>query len=263
MTPIDRLREIMHALRTPDTGCPWDLEQDFSTIAPYTIEEAYEVADAIERKSFDELRDELGDLLFQVVFHSQMAAEQNLFDFDDVATAISDKMVTRHPHVFGDASHRNAEEQTIAWEEQKALERASKQAETNQSSALSGVARTLPSMIRSQKLQKRAARVGFDWPDTESVMEKVDEELQEVRDALKAGDQTNLAEELGDLMFVLVNLCRKSGLEAEETLKQANLKFEKRFSLMEALAAKNGEAFEDLDLERQETYWLQAKSHKD
>lgn len=258
-TEIDRLRSIMAALRTPLTGCPWDIEQNFDTIAPYTIEEAYEVADAIERRDYDELKSELGDLLFQVVFHSQMADEAGLFNFDDVARAISDKMEVRHPHVFGDADYRDVEAQTVAWETQKAKERAENQANDVPVGALSGVARTLPAMIRSQKLQKRAARVGFDWPDVDAVMEKVEEELDEVKEAIASSVSEDIEEELGDLMFVLVNVCRKSGLDAEETLKKANGKFEARFKAMERAAEESGEVFSQLPLNEQEKLWQQAK----
>ena len=256
---IDRLRDIMKALRTPVTGCPWDLEQDFKTIAPYTIEEAYEVADAIEREDYEELKGELGDLLFQVVFHSQMASEKGYFDFDDVTEAISNKMEVRHPHVFGDEEHRDADAQTFAWEEQKAKERADSGSEDKPVGALSGVARTLPAMIRAQKLQKRAARVGFDWPDVSAVLSKVDEELSEVKDATSSGDLRHIEEELGDLMFVLVNVCRKSGLEAEDVLKKANAKFEGRFEAMESAARADGIDFETLSLTNQEALWQRVK----
>ena len=256
LTPMDRLIAVMKALRTPETGCPWDLEQTFSTIAPYTIEEAYEVADAIERQDTDDLKKELGDLLFQVVFHSQMASEENLFSFTDVADAISEKMINRHPHVFSDGDVVDSDAQTIAWEEMKAKERAQK-AET--SGALDDVARTLPAMIRSQKLQKRAARVGFDWPEARDVMEKVDEELDEVKQALTSGNKDHLHEEIGDLMFVLVNLCRKTGAEAEDVLKSANDKFTDRFAKMEMLARESGKIFAELPLQEQEKLWQQSK----
>ncbi len=256
---IERLRDIMKALRTPVTGCPWDLEQDFKTIAPYTIEEAYEVADAIEREDYDELKSELGDLLFQVVFHSQMANEKGYFDFDDVAESISNKMEVRHPHVFGEEEHRDADAQTVAWEEQKAKERAESVSDDKPVGALSGVARTLPAMIRAQKLQKRAARVGFDWPDVNAVLTKVDEELTEVKDATSSGDLRHIEEELGDLMFVLVNVCRKSGLEAEDVLKKANTKFERRFEAMESAARAEGIGFETLSLTDQEALWQRVK----
>lgn len=256
---IDRLRDIMKALRTPVTGCPWDLEQDFKTIAPYTIEEAYEVADAIEREDYDELKSELGDLLFQVVFHSQMANEKGYFDFDDVAETISNKMEVRHPHVFGEEEHRDADAQTVAWEEQKAKERAESVSDDKPVGALSGVARTLPAMIRAQKLQKRAARVGFDWPDVNAVLSKVDEELAEVKEATSSGHLRHIEEELGDLMFVLVNVCRKSGFEAEDVLKKANAKFEGRFEAMESAARVEGVSFETLSLTDQQALWQRVK----
>ncbi|MDF1681488.1 nucleoside triphosphate pyrophosphohydrolase [Ponticaulis sp.] len=259
---IDRLRGIMKALRTPVKGCPWDLEQDFKTIAPYTIEEAYEVADAIEREDYAELKSELGDLLFQIVFHSQMANEKGYFDFDDVAETISDKMEVRHPHVFGDEEHRDADAQTVAWEEQKAKERDESGSEDKPVGALSGVARTLPAMIRAQKLQKRAARVGFDWPDVEAVLSKVDEELTEVKDATSSGDLRHIEEELGDLMFVLVNVCRKSGFEAEDVLKKANAKFEGRFEAMESATRAEGIGFETLSLTDQEALWQRVKGEE-
>ena len=256
LPPMERLIAVMKALRTPETGCPWDLEQTFATIAPYTIEEAYEVADAIERADTDDLKKELGDLLFQVVFHAQLASEENLFSFPDVAEAISEKMINRHPHVFSGADVADADAQTVAWEEMKARERAEK-AETN--GVLDDVARTLPAMIRSQKLQKRAARVRFDWPDASAVMEKVDEELSEVKEALASGDTANLHEEIGDLMFVLVNLCRKTGAEAEDVLKSANDKFTDRFAKMEKLARESGDVFAELSLQEQEKLWQQSK----
>ena len=249
----------MKALRTPETGCPWDLEQTFETIAPYTIEEAYEVADAIEQDDMAELKNELGDLLFQVVFHSQLSSEQSLFDFNDVAEAISEKMIRRHPHVFGDEDMRGPEAQTIAWEAMKAEERASKNETSTSTSALDGVARTLPALIRSQKLQKRAARVGFDWPDPSDILSKLEEETTELTEAINNKDDLNIKEELGDMMFVMINLCRKLGFEAEDTLKDANRKFEDRFRAMEDLASKRGQNFPDLDLQQQEDLWQDVK----
>lgn len=255
---IDRLLNVMASLRDPDGGCPWDLEQSYKTITPYTIEEAYEVADAIEREDFEELKFELGDLLFQVVFYSQIATEDSRFTFDDVANAISDKMIERHPHVFGDVGMRDASEQTVAWEAQKAAERA-KKSDTTELSALAGVARTLPSMIRAQKLQKRAARVGFDWPEPSDIFAKLEEEIGELKEAMTEGDQRHIDEELGDMLFVVVNLCRKLGTDAEEALKMTNKKFETRFKLMEDMAQENGESFEALDLDAQEALWTKAK----
>ena len=258
---IDRLRNIMARLRDPNGGCPWDLEQDFSTIAPYTIEEAYEVADAIERNDLTDLRGELGDLLFQVVFHSQMAEEKGVFNFDDVAQAISDKMVARHPHVFGEAEQRNATEQTVAWEEIKQAER-EKQSSDEKLSALSGVANALPALMRAQKLQKRAARVGFDWPSPSPIIGKIHEELEEVNEAIENKGKKEVEEELGDLLFVCVNLVRKLGGDAEEVLKSANAKFYRRFTAMESLASAAETSFAELSLDEQEALWQAVKAEE-
>lgn len=246
---ITPLTKIMARLRDPQTGCPWDLEQDFSTIAPYTIEEAYEVADAIENNDLDALKDELGDLLLQVVFHSQMASEIGQFDFNDVVRSICDKMVRRHPHVFDD--HQN-ESHNIPdnWETIKASER---EAGTD-SSALAGVARALPALLRAQKIQKRAARTGFDWPDASGARDKIVEELEEVEAATSA---EHVAEEIGDLLFAVVNFARFHEVDAETALKSANAKFERRFRDMEATA---GDAFPSLSLDDKERLWQQAKS---
>lgn len=260
-SPIDKLKIIMAQLRNPDGGCPWDIEQNFDTIAPYTIEEAYEVADAIERKNYSELKGELGDLLFQVVFHSQMADEAGLFDFDDVTEAIAQKMIVRHPHVFGDEDHRDAEAQTVAWEEMKASERQSKQNSDSEPSALADVALALPALMRAQKLQKRAARVGFDWPDENPIFSKIDEELNEVKRAIENKDVANIEEELGDLLFVCVNLARKLGFDAEEALRAANTKFSQRFISMEKLANSEGNQFSSLSLDEQEALWQRVKSN--
>lgn len=254
--PLERLLAIMARLRDPDRGCPWDVEQSFATIAPYTIEEAYEVADAIERGDMDELKDELGDLLFQVVFHSQMAAEQGLFGFDDVARAISQKMVRRHPHVFGSARQRSAAAQTEAWEEHKAAERARK---GRAASLLDDVPIALPALKRAGKLTKRAARVGFDWPDAERVFEKFEEEAGELRRAIGAGDTANIEEEIGDLLFVCANLARKLGVEPEAALRAANAKFDRRFRHIEReLAARERDPAE-ATLEEMEALWTDAK----
>ncbi len=255
-----RLVEIMSRLRTPGSGCPWDLEQDFSTIAPYTIEEAYEVADAIERADMGDLRDELGDLLFQVVFHSQMASEAGAFGFQDVAEAISDKMVRRHPHVFDTADGRSSDAQTTAWEDMKAAERAEKASGLDAPSALDGVALALPALLRAEKLQKRAARSGFDWTDPKQIFEKLDEETAEVREAIAAEDQSAVEDEIGDLLFVCANLARRLKVDPEAALRAANAKFERRFKAMEALAAKRGQAFADLDLDAQEALWGEVKT---
>src|SRR4051812_10585000 len=229
MAAIDRLLQIMARLRDPQRGCPWDLEQTFATIAPYTIEEAYEVADAIEREDSAALRDELGDLLFQVVFHSRMAQEQGAFVFDDVVAAICDKLERRHPHVFGSAQIDNAAAQTVAWEEQKRLER-----EAAGKSILADVPLALPALTRANKLGKRAAQVGFEWPNVAGALDKLDEELGELRKEL--GEQAGPAEitdELGDVLFCVVNVCRYLGVDPEVALRGANSKFERRFGYVE------------------------------
>src|SRR5579871_4732611 len=222
---LRRLLAIMAALRDPDRGCPWDRDQTFATIAPYTIEEAYEVADAIGLRDFAALPDELGDLLFQVVYHARMAEEAGQFAFADVAKAIADKMIRRHPHVFGEAALRDAAAQTTAWEQQKTAERAAR-AKTG---TLAGVPAGLPALTRAAKLTARAARVGFDWPDAEAVLAKLDEEVAEVRAELPAAQRDRLSDEVGDLLFVLANLARKLDLDPEACLRQANDKFSGRF----------------------------------
>jgi ATP diphosphatase len=253
--PIARLINVMAALRHPETGCPWDLQQNFSTIAPYTIEEAYEVRDAIERGDFPALKDELGDLLFQVVYHARLAEEDQKFGFDDVAEQITQKMLRRHPHVFGDAAARDAAAQTAAWEAQKAAERAAR-AETG---VLDGVARSLPALIRAQKLTARAARVGFDWPDAATVLAKLDEEVAELRAELPGADAARLADELGDMLFVLANLARKLGLDAETCLKGANDKFVRRFGHIETSLAAQCRTPADADLPEMDRLWNDAK----
>lgn len=252
---IGELIAIMARLRDPHGGCPWDLEQDFSTIAPYTIEEAYEVADAIERGDMGDLRDELGDLLLQVAFHARMAEEAGAFKFADVVIAICDKMVRRHPHVFGDASFADADEQTRAWEQLKAAERNSK-GEAD-ASALAGIARGLPEWQRAVKLQSRAARTGFDWPDHRPVFAKLREELDELEAEFDRDerDHEHLREELGDVLFVAANLARHAGIDPGSALRGANAKFERRFRAMEALAAGQGLDFATLGLEGQERLW--------
>ena len=247
---IQPLEKIMMQLRNPDSGCPWDVEQTFATIAPYTVEEAYEVADAIERNDLVALKDELGDLLLQVVFHSQIASELNAFTLNDVITGICEKMVRRHPHVFGDVSADNADAVVANWETIKAKERA-----TNaDSSALAGVASALPALLRAQKIQKRAARTGFDWPDIEGAKAKIFEELEEVEAATSAEEQ---ADELGDLLFAVVNMCRFLGVDAETALKAATSKFERRFRHMEDAS---GDAFEGLSLAEKDAHWNKAKA---
>ncbi len=263
-TPIERLRSIMAQLRNPDGGCPWDLVQDFSTIAPYTIEEAYEVAEAIAQGDMAGLKDELGDLLLQVVFHARMAEEAGHFAFDEVADAISDKMVRRHPHVFGESSASEAEAVKRSWEEIKAAERAEKHAMGPQS-RLDGVALALPALLRAAKLQKRAASVGFDWPDAKAVLAKVDEELDEVKAEIAglSDDPASLArteEEIGDLLFVITNLARHAAVDPEVALRKANAKFERRFRSIETALAAKGRQAEEAGLEELEALWLQAKA---
>ncbi len=254
-----RILAIMARLRDRDGGCPWDLDQDFSTIAPYTIEEAYEVADAIRRGDMADLREELGDLLFQVVFHSRMAEEAGQFDIADVADAISDKMLRRHPHVFEADDGRDAAGQTLAWEAMKAAERAARGGDEDRS-ALAGVALALPALMRAEKLQKRAARTGFDWTDPADIFAKVEEETAELREAVEAADQSGMTEEIGDMLFVMANLARRLSIDPEEALRKANDKFERRFREMEARAAEAGQAFGDLDLASQETLWQAVKA---
>ncbi|WP_298558172.1 nucleoside triphosphate pyrophosphohydrolase [uncultured Aliiroseovarius sp.] len=254
---MDRLREIMRRLRDPETGCPWDIEQEFRTIAPYTIEEAYEVADAIEREAWDELKGELGDLLFQSVFHAQMAEEKGLFSFDDVADTMSDKMVARHPHVFGDENRdKSAEQQTRDWETIKAAERAAKA----QQGVLDGVAIGLPALLRAAKLQKRAARVGFDWPEIGMVLDKITEEAREVAEARDTLGQDELREEVGDLLFVVANLARHLDVEPEEALRHANAKFERRFKGIERRLAVDGKTPEQSNLEEMDALWEAEKA---
>jgi ATP diphosphatase len=263
---VARLLGIMAALRDPKTGCPWDVQQDFASIAPYTIEEAYEVADAIGRGDLDDLREELGDLLLQVVFHARMAEEQGAFAFADVVVAISDKMERRHPHVFAGATVEDAEAQTREWEEHKRREReASGDADP---SALAGIARGLPEWQRAVKLQKRAARVGFDWPSHAPVIAKLHEEIDEVRAEFEAvaanpGDaaaRDRLEDELGDLLFVAANLTRHAQVDFGSALRRANAKFERRFRAMERLAADDGTDLSTLPLEAQDRYWDRAKA---
>jgi nucleoside triphosphate diphosphatase len=246
--PLQRLLQIMARLRDPISGCEWDRAQNFATIAPYTIEEAYEVADAIERGDMDALRDELGDLLLQVVFHARIAEEAGQFAFTDVAAAICNKLEARHPHIFGNAAD-NGEGQSARWEALKAQERSAKGAD----GALDGIALTLPALMRAEKLQKRAARVGFDWPDTDGPADKLREEMAELKDAAPA-DQV---EEAGDLLFAAVNLVRAYAIAPEDALRAANAKFERRFRAMEALA--DGQ-FAELSLDKQEALWQTVKA---
>ena len=250
---IGRLVAIMARLRDPERGCPWDIEQDFDSIAPYTIEEAYEVADAIARRDHEDLRDELGDLLFQVVYHAAMAEEEGRFDFAEVVRGISDKMLRRHPHVFGNESRdKSAEQQTRDWERIKAAERAGR---TATPSALDGVTAGLPALTRAVKLQNRAARVGFDWPDAGAVIDKIAEESRELVEARDAGDRDRLAEEYGDLMFVMANLARHLGIDPEGALRQANAKFTRRFHGIEAALAERGTRPEHVTLAEMDALW--------
>ena len=252
----ERLAAIMACLRDPETGCPWDIEQDFASIAPYTIEEAHEVADAIERHAWGELSGELGDLALQVVFHAQMAAEAGHFSLLDVLRGINAKMIARHPHVFGDESRvKSAAQQTEDWEKIKSAERAAK-AETG---VLDGVALGLPALTRALKLQKRAARVGFDWPSTAEVVAKIVEEANELVEAREDLGPAEIAEEYGDLMFVMVNLGRHLGLDAEACLRAANGKFTRRFAFIEAELAKAGKRPADSDLAEMDALWDAAK----
>jgi ATP diphosphatase len=252
---VTELLAIMARLRAAD-GCPWDRRQTFASIAPYTIEEAYEVADAVERGDLGGLKDELGDLLFQVVFHSQMASESGQFDFDAVAGAICDKLTRRHPHVFGDGGPLSIGEQSAAWEDIKAQERGAERV-----SALHGVPNALPALLRAYKLSKRAARVGFDFEHAGQCADKVDEELAEVRAASRAATHASpeIFEEVGDLLFAAANLARKLDVDAEAALRAANAKFERRFRGMEALAAQRGQVFSELDLAAQEDLWQTVK----
>ena len=257
MSSVDRLNAIMRRLRDPVGGCPWDVEQTFQTIAPYTLEEAYEVADAIERGDFDELKSELGDLLFQVVFHARMAEEQGLFAFDDVANAIADKLERRHPHVFGDeAAKADGAAQKARWEDIKAGERKAKA----QHGVLDDVPVGLPALARAAKLTKRAARVGFDWPSTAEVLDKLDEEVAELKAEIAAGDLDKARGELGDLLFVMANLARKLGVEPEDALRGTNAKFVRRFGFIEAELAKDGRTPEQSDLAEMDALWDAAKA---
>ena len=251
------LLEIMKRLRTPVTGCAWDLEQSFETIAPYTIEEAYEVADAINRSDMSDLSDELGDLLLQVVFHAQIASDEGHFSIKDVTQAICDKMIRRHPHVFGTDAQRSSDEQISAWEDIKASERAKK--EQTDASALAGIATALPALMRSEKLQKRAARTGFDWTEPKDIFAKLDEEMDEIRDAIDEQDQVHIEEEIGDFIFVAVNLARRLNVDPEVALRKANTKFERRFRAMEQIADGGEAGFKTLSLDQQEALWQSVK----
>lgn len=256
---IQRLLDIMARLRDPQRGCPWDKQQTFDTIAPYTVEEAYEVADAIARRNMAALPGELGDLLFQVVYHARMAEEAGQFNFADVARSIADKMVRRHPHVFGNGAMRDSVEQTHAWEEQKTAERVAR----SETGALAGVPDGLPALTRAAKLTSRAARVGFDWPDVEAVLSKLDEEVGELRAELPGGDPTRLADEMGDLLFVMANLARKLDLDPEACLRHANQKFTRRFNGMEKNIGAAGKSLSEISLPEMEKVWQKVKSNQE
>ena len=270
MTAIDQLLDVMAKLRDPETGCPWDVTQDFATIAPYTIEEAYEVAEAIAEKDWPALEDELGDLLFQVVFYAQIAREDGLFDFESVAQGVADKMVRRHPHVFGaddlndGSSIENAEAQTHAWEAHKAKERAAKaEAEGRTASVFDGVTSALPALTRAAKLQARAARVGFDWPVTAAVIDQIDEELDELRAEFEAGgDQDRVTDEIGDLLFACVNLARHHRIDPETALRQGNAKFERRFRRIEEMLSETGRTPAQSSLEEMDRLWDAVKAEE-
>ena len=255
MSNINKLLEVMRDLRDPQNGCPWDVEQDFASVAPYTVEEAYEVADAIERNNMDDLRDELGDLLLQVVFHARMAEEAELFDFEDVAGGIAEKMLRRHPHVFGSAEERADGKKDGSWEQIKEIERS----KSPDDSALAGVTKALPALKRAEKLGKRASRVGFDWPDRQGAREKIQEEIGELEEAVGARDRDEMEEEFGDLLFAVVNLARHLEIDPEKALTGANYKFERRFRDMEGAITASGKRFRDFELEMLESFWRQAK----
>lgn len=258
-TAIERLLEIMARLRDPETGCPWDIEQSFATIAPYTLEEAFEVADAIDRQAWPDLKGELGDLLFQTVYHARMASEAGYFTFADVVETISDKMVARHPHVFGEESRdKSAEQQTRDWERLKAAERARKA----EGGVLAGVAAGLPGLTRAVKLQNRAARVGFDWPSTDQVIDKIVEEARELNDARASLSDAEVFEEFGDLLFVVANLARHLKIDPEAALRAANAKFTRRFGKIEAALAAEGRHPKDSNLAEMDALWDRAKAEE-
>lgn len=250
---IKDLMQVMKDLRTPETGCPWDLEQDFKTIAPHTLEEAYEVADAIDRDDMNDLKEELGDLLFQSVYHAQMASEENHFDLHDVIHEITAKMIYRHPHVFGDKDATTPSDVNVIWEQQKDEKKESQ-------SALDGITNTLPSLLKAQKLQKKAAKVGFEWTEISDVLDKLEEEITEMRQAIKNEDQENREEELGDILFLLANYARLLDINAEEALRKCNNKFMKRFKGMEEDLRKNNSDFSKLDLNEMLTLWSKQKN---
>jgi len=257
---LTRLLDIMVQLRNPESGCPWDVEQTFATIAPYTIEEAYEVADAIEAGDMAGLREELGDLLLQVVFHARMAEEDGQFDFEAVAESISNKMVQRHPHVFGDTVFDNLDEQKTNWEAHKSAERTEKaESAGKRSSVLDGIPSAMPALMRSEKLGKRAARVGFEWPDVSGALDKLDEELTELKAEMEEADADRVLDEVGDVLFSVVNVARHLGVDPEAALRHANAKFEKRFHAVEKSFTTDGLDIADADLEEMEVRWQEVK----
>lgn len=258
---MEKLLKIMEKLRDPKNGCPWDIEQDFESIAPYTIEEAYEIHDAIERQNWSDLKEELGDLLLQVVFHSQMAKEKGLFSFNDVVDSIAQKMIDRHPHVFGDKKIESAEAQSMAWEDVKKQERLKKKTKPNEHvSQMDNIPLALPALKRSEKLQKRAAQVGFDWTTEQQIINKINEELEEVKQEIKEkNEHSKIQEEIGDLLFAVSNLARKYSFDVEETMKKANKKFEKRFRQMEKNTLQNGQSIEKLTIDEMEQEWQNIK----
>lgn len=263
MPEIQQLLDIMRSLRDPDTGCPWDRQQTFQTIAPYTLEEAYEVVEAIESDNMDNLRSELGDLLLQVVYHAQIAEESQLFNFNDVVSQLNRKLIDRHPHVFGDQNIETAEQQSEHWESVKVKERRTEKVNSQQlSSILDGIGINLPALYRAQKLQARAARVGFDWNDKEAVFAKIDEELTEFHEALNNNeDKARLTEELGDILFVCVNLARHMGIDAETALRNTNKKFQDRFYYIETRLAEQHKKPEDVTLNELDQLWEEAKQN--
>jgi len=254
---IERLLTLMARLRDPETGCPWDREQSFASIAPYTIEEAYEVADAIERSDLNDLRGELGDLLFQVVFHAHIAAERGAFEFDDVVNAICEKLERRHPHVFGDVKIDSAQAQKVAWEEHKRRERAERNA---QASVLDDVPVGLPALTRAAKLGKRAASVGFDWPTVDGVLDKIEEEVRELRAAIKEEQEDHVRAELGDVLFSVANLGRHLHVDLETSLRQTNAKFERRFRHVEACLRAEGRSLQEATMAEMDAFWDEAKA---
>jgi nucleoside triphosphate diphosphatase len=270
MTPsrnIQRLLEIMAALRSPDTGCPWDLEQDFRSIAPYTLEEAYEVADAIERGDLRDLKDELGDLLLQVVFHARMAEEEGAFSFGDVVEAITRKLIRRHPHVFGEARDLAPVQVKLLWDEIKRQEKADRRSARGDSAAvgeepgfLSGVPAALPALTRAHKLTAKAAKVGFDWPDASRVLDKIREELEEVADAMAEGNADMIEDEIGDLIFAVTNLARHLTVDPEGALRRTNAKFERRFGAIESALKRQNRTLDEASLEEMERLWVEAKA---